>query len=355
MRMAWRLRQLLWGGVPPNLEVRNHLGVGKWTVVFSRHRGSIVRLPTHAVRAGADFRNQSGISAALSEAGTRFGRVEVEPTSAGVDGFRADVWLVRSYEKHILIDLESQACLRRNKSQYTAEYVTLRKRFERHVNSPKFWADSSTSWLREDLVNGRRLSDLRSHEAIWTWTNVLTQLCSLSSNEFDPAADKGAPFSELLAATPLSLSHGTLGELNRLFGESHLQEVPSHGDLHEENVILNHDGAPVVVDLDEIALRPFWFDPLCIAACLPRRWEVGALDGPLAKIWSSVGVEPIRWTRREVGLARVALEVFRTSQAIHRIRGWIPAGRRWTIVRNAQARVVDIVASDESSPCRPQA
>ena len=291
------------------------------------------------------------MSAVLSEKPdwARFRRTKVEATTAVADEFRADIWLIRPREKQILMDLESQACLRKCKSRYTAEYVTLRKRFERHVNAPQFWTNPDTSWLREELVIGRQFSDLRSDEAMGAWTNVLMQLRDLSSNEFDPSAGNGAPFSELLAVSPLRLSSGISSELGRLFGESHLEEVPSHGDLSDDNVILNGDGLPVVVDLDEISLRPFWFDPLCVAACLPLMWEEGALDSPLAAIWSSVGVEPIRWTRREVGLARLALSVFRTDQAIHRMRGRIPAGRRWTIVRQARSQVADIVATHELS------
>ena len=190
---------------------------------------------------------------------------------------------------------------------FTPEYVQMRQRLARHIQSPWFTVGDNGRVLKEAFVSGHHLGDLPIEDQLDGVRDLLRSLAALVASE-----GRGSSRSFVDASIAWIERAKLPPDLERSLEDPDFVELlsrgplsPSHGDVVVSNLVMS-DGRLNVIDwaAHRLAFRPFWYDALTIVNC--SRYQLansrGAFDREIEELWIAAGQGPLR-----VGEARILL------------------------------------------------
>jgi hypothetical protein len=198
----------------------------------------------------------------------------------------------------------------------------LHARFSRHVPTPQRSALSGDGWMEERFVAGMSLRSAPVATQIEAARVLFDAYTSLTRAA---ARDTAGPHLQWLASSELanrlpSEVRSDLAGLCELPPPKGWLLTPSAADVHPRNLILTHQGGPVLIDYWPFELRPFFYDPVCFAGRLPREMRslrdaylAGVLDEELVGLFEAAGVrlDPTVEARRALLAVALVLRAVR--------------------------------------------
>jgi len=183
---------------------------------------------------------------------------------------------------------------RRAVGTYDDAYRELRSALSRHLDGPQFEVEHDGAVLLEPYVRGRMLNTVAPATQLIRTRALLEQLTALAA---DPAMQRGARdltamLLRDLRAVAEDPDHRDLAALADRLGRC--VDIPSHGDLSANNVIVDGDRSYVIDwDASVLGVRPAWFDALHLllgnkAGPTIRDAALrGAFSTELSRLWSA--------------------------------------------------------------------
>jgi hypothetical protein len=171
------------------------------------------------------------------------------------------------------------------------------------VKNPDFEVLEGGARLREQLVEGTHLGKLHPDVRLNVWRSIASEYAHLATAHARGRAveiiEPALRFAEQLAGPTdlLDVLRRTARDLLIWAGEQPM--VPSHGDLSDENIIVDPKGHPVVIDFEArcVGWLPFFHDPLLLAVREARRGRAaivqrilnGEESEAISDLWSAAG------------------------------------------------------------------
>jgi hypothetical protein len=320
------------------MRANGRLQSGTWQAAYRQLEGRRLIRPLAFIHDDADLNASGGHEAFIRSGLSDWSNITWQPLEWNLSpiergSFAADVWIIRGAKKWLLFDTKTRQVLRWSNRIYSATYCDLRKTFEQHVPSASFRVGiSDPTELYESFEHGQTVRDLSDRDQIRIVRRVLRGLASLieSTRTQDPRrkATAHTPIGDLLAKSAIPEARARRQEIMQLVGEQEIL-VPSHGDLHDLNIVVTDNG-PLVIDFDELADRGFWFDAILLLKKRLRlpQWINGEFDDELAAIWAAAEVHPVKWNPSSVHLMRLASAAVRAEQHVARNLGSVSFLRR---------------------------
>jgi hypothetical protein len=220
------------------------------------------------------------------------------------------------------------AGLRRAVGTYDDAYRELRSTLSRHLDGPQFEVEQDGAVLLEPYVRGRMLNTVAPAAQLIRTRALLEQLTAVAA---DPVMRRGARDLTAMLLTDLrAVAEDTDDDAVAALADrlGRCVDIPSHGDLSANNVIVDGDRSYVIDwDASFLGVRPAWFDALhlllgnkagpTIRAAALR----GAFSTELTLLWSSCTTsgEPSPFDASTLPLLR-RLMATRPSQRLRRER-----------------------------------
>lgn len=204
------------------------------------------------------------------------------------------------------------------------DYIALRRRYMEHVLTPRFEVAEGGRLLIEEFVQGRHFADLPPEGQVDVVKKVLTRYASLTRDEGeDPAQD-------WVEESLHGVEKGNApAEVGRLLSTRDLRltatqwpTVPSATDASVKNVIVRPDGSPVLIDLGNLRLDPFFYYPVGLVAMARGQvldeYLTGGLDAELDELYAAArALPPVGKDGRTAVLAlRLAMTSHRDAVAV---------------------------------------
>jgi hypothetical protein len=184
------------------------------------------------------------------------------------------------------------------------EVARIRAEMAGHVASPSFLVVGEGGAVREQLISGRSFRHLAAAARATAWRRLTGGYASL-------AEARGRGSSGQVVAAALAAAEGCLlpeglrsildvseRELVRWAGSQPL--VPAHGDVSDDNLIIDGTGSPFLIDFEArcVGELPFFHDPLLLVIREAKRGRPDLLDrimrgqeeDVLATLWHSARV-----------------------------------------------------------------
>jgi hypothetical protein len=281
---------------------------GRWSIASQQTRWLKRSIPIALVRDSAVLPpHMGGHAFAAKDAASRaesdrlkWRSLDVANPEESSEDFAADVWLLRHTKKWLLFDLSRSEVLRWHSVPYGAEYVRLRRTYERHVSSVPFRTTPSPMRIIEPMVRGTMLKDLRPEARTATLRTLLLELAELVRHEGQRRVTDPAPIAleEMLRLSPIEEARVRHAEVVELI--EGVPQVPVHSEQTGTNILVDERGAAVRIDFDEIHEGPFWRDPIRLVATDLDGWISGIFDNELAAIWRAADEKPEAWDHETI-------------------------------------------------------
>jgi hypothetical protein len=224
---------------------------------------------------------------------------------------------------------------------FTTTYAGRRRGMRRYLPSPAFEIRCGGRFLLEEFIEGKNLSVAPEPLAIAVASDVLDRLSKLARGSEERSQFGGSNLIKRLSAGS-SLFGKALIMLEQhpdmLAALGHARLVPSHGDLHSDNICIGQQRI-LVLDWDPrlVGLAPPLADPIALllsrSSTLRRNYWHGTFDANLASLLALVGIEPILTDDRRFLLALLGFLPFLelrsgiltggNPQAEREFRSWI--------------------------------
>lgn len=179
-----------------------------------------------------------------------------------------------------------------------SDYVALRRRYERHLPTPSFEVAGEGRLIVEEFVVGRHFAELAPSHQVDVAKEVFARYTSLTRDESEGFAQDWVE--ESLRAVREGNAPAEVAQLLQAEGlplsSPQWPTVPSATDASVKNVIVRPDGSPVLIDLGNLRLDPFFYYPVGLVAMarghVLEQFLTGDLDAELNELYAAAGARP---------------------------------------------------------------
>lgn len=176
----------------------------------------------------------------------------------------------------------------------SAEYLMLRRRYERHLQSPRFDVVDGGSLLLEDFVQGAHFAAASPESQINAMRVLLQRYAALTKSEGESTCQ------DWVRSAVYAVATGTVsGQIQALLGgdvialSKHWPLVPSATDASVKNLIIVRGDRPVPIDLGNLRLDPFFYYPIGVITmargAVLEHYLNGGFDEQVAELFAAAG------------------------------------------------------------------